>query len=63
MGAWRYVAPLLASLRGSETHATYCGRPAAPSPAVGWGAWHKAEHAAILEAAFGPVAVSRRRAS
>jgi 2-oxoglutarate dehydrogenase E1 component len=61
MGAWRYMAPLLASLRGSESHATYCGRPATPSPAVGWGAWHKAEHAAILDAALAPAATARRR--
>lgn len=63
MGAWRYIAPLLAGLRGSESHATYCGRPASASPAVGWGAWHKTEHAAILDAALAPAAARRRRAS
>ncbi|GHD58213.1 2-oxoglutarate dehydrogenase subunit E1 [Thalassobaculum fulvum] len=63
MGGWRFAAPLLASLRGSESHATYCGRPAAASPAVGWGKWHKAEYAAILDAALAPAAARRRRAS
>ncbi|MEQ8397973.1 2-oxoglutarate dehydrogenase E1 component [Thalassobaculum sp.] len=63
MGAWRFMEPNLASLRGSESRATYCGRPATPSPAVGWGAWHKAEHAAVLDAALAPVATRRRRAS
>jgi len=62
MGAWRHVAPLLACLRGSESHATYCGRPASASPAVGWGAWHKAEHAAILDAVLAPATARRRRA-
>lgn len=63
MGAWRHVEPLLACLRGPDGRATYCGRPAAPSPAVGWGKWHKAEHAAILDAALAPAAARRRRAS
>jgi len=63
MGAWRHVEPLLAGLRDSGGRATYCGRPAAPSPAVGWGKWHKAEHAAILDAALAPAAARRRRAS
>ena len=52
MGAWRYVAPRLSRLHPSGGHATYVGRPDAPSPAVGWGVWHKAEQQAIMDAVF-----------
>lgn len=52
MGAWRHVAPILWRLHPKGGHVTYIGRPDAPSPAVGWGAWHKAEQRAILDAVF-----------
>ena len=56
MGAWRhldpYLARILSDLRGSGARATYVGRDAAPSPAVGWGVWHRAEQAAVIEAAL-----------
>jgi len=52
MGAWRYAAPMLSRLRPNGGHATYVGRPDAPSPAVGWGVWHKAEQQAIIDAVF-----------
>lgn len=56
MGAWRHLAPhlarILARLRAPGARATYVGRDAAPSPAVGWGAWHRAEQAAVIDAAL-----------
>lgn len=56
MGAWRhldpYLARILSGLRTSGARATYVGRDAAPSPAVGWGVWHKAEQAAVIDAAL-----------
>ena len=56
MGAWRHLDPhlarILGGLRESGARATYVGRDAAPSPAVGWGVWHKAEQAAVIEAAL-----------
>lgn len=56
MGAWRhldpYLARILGGLRASGARATYVGREAAPSPAVGWGVWHKAEQAAVIDTAL-----------
>ncbi len=56
MGAWRHLRPhldgVLGDLRGAGARVTYVGRDAAPSPAVGWGAWHRAEQAAVIDAAL-----------
>lgn len=64
MGAWRHLSPhlvrILGRLRGAGAHVTYIGREAAPSPAVGWGAWHRAEQASVIDAALAP---PTRRAS
>jgi len=58
MGAWRHLQPYLdqavAGLNGAGGRVTYIGREAAPSPAVGWGAWHREEQAAIVDAALAP---------
>lgn len=51
MGAWRYLRPHLDAL-AEGAPVRLIARPEAASPAVGWGAWHKAEQRAILDAAF-----------
>ena len=50
MGAWSYIAPLLAEIFGGLP--LYAGRDAAASPAVGALALHRFEHAAMLQDAF-----------
>ena len=50
MGAWNWIAPQLEELFGRK--ATYAGRDAGASPAVGALAIHKIERAALLQDAF-----------
>jgi 2-oxoglutarate dehydrogenase E1 component len=50
MGAWTYIAPLLASVFGQEIG--YSGRPAAASPAVGSKAWHDQQQKELVHHAF-----------
>ncbi len=50
MGAWTFIAPHLEEIFGRK--ATYAGRDAAASPAVGALALHKRELAAMLKDAF-----------
>jgi len=50
MGAWTWIAPQLEEIFGHR--ATYAGRDAAASPAVGALAMHKFERAALLQDAF-----------
>jgi 2-oxoglutarate dehydrogenase E1 component len=56
MGAWTYIEPLLRRvlerLDGRAKEASYAGRPAAASPAVGTMALHNAQLARFLEEAF-----------
>jgi 2-oxoglutarate dehydrogenase E1 component len=57
MGAWPYVAPLLRELTPEPL--AYVGRPPRSSPAEGSPAWHAAEQARIVTAAFGETARPR----
>ena len=50
MGAWTYIAPLLAGVLGQEIE--YSGRPAAASPAVGSKAWHDQQQKELVHHAF-----------
>jgi 2-oxoglutarate dehydrogenase E1 component len=50
MGAWRWIAPQLEEIFGRK--ATYAGRAASASPAVGVLAVHKLQLSAFLQAAF-----------
>lgn len=50
MGAWSYIAPQIEEIFGRK--ATYAGRDAGASPAVGALAVHKIERAALLQDAF-----------
>jgi 2-oxoglutarate dehydrogenase E1 component len=50
MGAWTYIAPLLAGVLGREIE--YSGRPAAASPAVGSKAWHDQQQKELVHHAF-----------
>ena len=50
MGAWTYIAPQIEEIFGRK--ATYAGRDAGASPAVGALAIHKIERAALLQDAF-----------
>ncbi len=50
MGAWSYIAPLLARVAGHEIE--YSGRPAAASPAVGSKAWHDQQQKELIHLAF-----------
>ncbi|NNG02009.1 MAG: 2-oxoglutarate dehydrogenase E1 component [Desulfobacteraceae bacterium] len=53
MGAWTYIRPRIESIIGRQLN--YVGRKAAPSPATGFPAIHRAEQAAISEQTFGPI--------
>jgi len=50
MGAWTYIAPLLA--RVARQDLDYAGRPAAASPAVGSKAWHDQQQKELVHQAF-----------
>ncbi|MEP0774248.1 MAG: multifunctional oxoglutarate decarboxylase/oxoglutarate dehydrogenase thiamine pyrophosphate-binding subunit/dihydrolipoyllysine-residue succinyltransferase subunit [Acidobacteriota bacterium] len=51
MGAWSFVAPLLAEVLG-DCRVRYVGRPASGSPATGSARRHQQEQQALVEAAF-----------
>jgi len=50
MGAWTYIAPLLA--RVARQDLDYAGRPVAASPAVGSKAWHDQQQKELVHQAF-----------
>jgi 2-oxoglutarate dehydrogenase E1 component len=50
MGAWTYIAPLLANVAGQAIG--YSGRPPAASPAVGSKAWHDQQQKELVHQAF-----------
>jgi 2-oxoglutarate dehydrogenase E1 component len=50
MGAWTYIAPLLAKVAGQAIE--YAGRPPAASPAVGSKAWHDQQQKELVHQAF-----------
>jgi len=50
MGAWTYIAPLLAQL--TDKSIEFAGRPAAASPAVGSKAWHDQQQKELVLHAF-----------
>jgi 2-oxoglutarate dehydrogenase E1 component len=50
MGAWTYIAPLLAQL--TDKPIEFAGRPAAASPAVGSKAWHDQQQKELVLHAF-----------
>jgi 2-oxoglutarate dehydrogenase E1 component len=52
MGAWTYIAPLLAQL--TDKPIQFAGRPAAASPAVGSKAWHDQQQKELVLHAFTP---------
>jgi 2-oxoglutarate dehydrogenase E1 component len=54
MGGWQFIRPRLEALTGKSF--SYIGRTAASSPATGFPAKFKAEHATIIAQAIGPPA-------
>ncbi|OQA43081.1 MAG: 2-oxoglutarate dehydrogenase E1 component [Chloroflexi bacterium ADurb.Bin325] len=52
MGAWDYIRPRLTNLIAGRWPLRYIGRPRASSPAEGSAAWHAANQAKIVAAAF-----------
>jgi 2-oxoglutarate dehydrogenase E1 component len=50
MGAWTYIAPLLARVARQDLE--YAGRPVAASPAVGSKAWHDQQQKELVHQAF-----------
>ncbi len=57
-GAWFFVEPniewVLSRIGAKVTRAIYAGRPASASPATGLASQHKAEQAALIDAALAP---------
>jgi 2-oxoglutarate dehydrogenase E1 component len=53
MGAWGFVAERLRAQLPPAARLRYAGRAASASPAVGSGRLHRAEQAALVDAAFG----------
>jgi len=56
-GAWSFIEPniewVLTRIKAEKTRPVYAGRPAAASPATGLASQHKAQQAALVNAALG----------
>jgi len=56
-GAWNFIEPniewVLTRIKADNTRPAYAGRPAAASPATGLASQHKAQQAALVNAALG----------